>query len=67
MTKSNQNEFINPLILFFIMNEIQIFQNVEFGAIRTMSNEQGEPMFCLKDVCEVLELQTKQVVKTLGR
>ena len=47
------------------MNEIQIFQNVEFGAIRTMSNEQGEPMFCLKDVCEVLELQTKQVVRRL--
>ena len=32
------------------MNEIQIFQNVEFGAIRTMSNEQGEPLFCGKDV-----------------
>ena len=36
------------------MNEIQIFQNVEFGAIRTMSNEQGEPMFCAKDVAEAL-------------
>ena len=36
------------------MNEIQIFQNQEFGAIRTMSNEQGEPMFCAKDVCESL-------------
>ena len=36
------------------MNEIQIFQNVEFGAIRTMSNEQGEPMFCGKDVAEAL-------------
>ena len=36
------------------MNEIQIFQNVEFGAIRTMSNEQGEPMFCAKDVCDAL-------------
>lgn len=30
------------------------FRNVEFGAIRTMSNEQGEPMFCAKDVCEAL-------------
>ena len=47
------------------MNEIQIFQNQEFGAIRTMSNEQGEPMFCLKDVCEALGLQTKQVVRRL--
>ena len=36
------------------MNEIQIFQNVEFGAIRTLSNEQGEPMFCAKDVAEAL-------------
>ena len=32
------------------MNVIQIFQNAEFGAIRTMSNAQGEPMFCAKDV-----------------
>ena len=37
------------------MNQIQIFQNVEFGAIRTMSNEQGEVMFCAKDVCDALE------------
>ena len=36
------------------MNEIQIFQNVEFGAIRTMSNEQGEVMFCAKDVALAL-------------
>ncbi len=36
------------------MNEIKIFKNVEFGAIRTMSNEQGEPMFCAKDVCDAL-------------
>ena len=36
------------------MNGIQIFRNQEFGAIRTMSNEQGEPMFCAKDVCNAL-------------
>ena len=36
------------------MNEIQIFQNQEFGAIRTMSNEQGEALFCAKDVCDAL-------------
>ena len=44
---------------------IQIFENNEFGAIRTMSNEQGEPLFCLKDVCKALELETKQVVRRL--
>ena len=36
------------------MNEIQIFQNQEFGAIRTLSNEQGEPLFCANDVAEAL-------------
>ena len=36
------------------MNEIQIFQNVEFGAIRTICNEQGDVMFCGKDVCDAL-------------
>ena len=33
---------------------IQIFENNEFGAIRTMSNEQGEPLFCAKDVAMAL-------------
>ena len=37
-----------------MMNEIQIFQNVEFGAIRTMSNEQGDVLFCAKDVALAL-------------
>ena len=37
------------------MNGIQIFRNQEFGAIRTMTNEQGEPIFCAKDVCDALK------------
>ena len=36
------------------MNEIQIFQNQEFGAIRTIRDEQGEALFCAKDVCDAL-------------
>ena len=36
------------------MNEIKIFQNQEFGAIRTIRGEQGEPMFCGKDVALAL-------------
>jgi prophage antirepressor-like protein len=47
------------------MNEIQIFKNQEFGTIRTIIDAQGEPMFCLKDVCEVLELRTQKVVQRL--
>ena len=33
---------------------IQIFENSEFGGIRTMSNEQGEPLFCAKAVAMAL-------------
>ena len=36
------------------MNAIQIFESPEFGTIRTMSNEQGEPLFCGKDVAVAL-------------
>ena len=35
-------------------NQIQIFENQEFGAIRTLSNEQGEVLFCAKDVAVAL-------------
>ena len=35
-------------------NQIQIFKSQEFGAIRTMSNEQCETLFCAKDVCHAL-------------
>ena len=36
------------------MNNMQIFKNQEFGAIRTISNEQGDVMFCGKDVALAL-------------
>lgn len=45
--------------------KIQIYQNPEFGNIRTMKDEKGEPLFCLKDVCEVLDLRTQKVVQRL--
>ena len=43
---------------------LEIYENGEFN-IRVVRNEQGEPLFCLKDVCEELGLQTKQVVRRL--
>ena len=33
---------------------IRIFKNKEFGAIRTMKDERGEPLFCGKDVARAL-------------
>ena len=39
---------------------IQIFENSEFGAIRTMSDEHGEPLFCAKDVAVALGYQNPE-------
>lgn len=36
------------------MEELKIFQNPEFGTIRTIRDDKGEPLFCAKDVCEAL-------------
>lgn len=38
------------------MNELQIFNNSEFGKIRTITKD-GEPMFCLMDICKALEIK----------
>lgn len=44
------------------LNELQIFNSSEFGVIRTVV-ENGEPMFCLADVCRALELTQPSKVK----
>lgn len=38
------------------MNEMQIFSSEEFGNIRTVTID-NEPMFCLADVCRILEIK----------
>lgn len=43
------------------MNELQIFNNEEFGEIRTVVAN-NEPMFCLPDVCKALELSNSRAV-----
>lgn len=47
------------------MNEIQIFSNAAFGEVR-VAEVNGDPMFCLADVCKVLDLDPSQVVRRLG-
>lgn len=47
------------------MNELKVFKNLEFGHIRT-TEVNGEPMFCLTDVCRSLEIaNTTQVADRL--
>ncbi len=48
------------------MNEIKIFSNPQFGEIRTAIGENGEPMFCLPDLCRVLDLTPSKVAQRLG-
>lgn len=45
------------------MNEIKIFNNPQFGEIRTAKNESSEPLFCLMDLCKALNLSNITEVK----
>ena len=47
-------------------NAIQIFKNEQFGTVRVVMDENNDPRFCLKDVCEVLGLTPKFVNQRLG-
>lgn len=44
------------------MHELQIFNNEEFGEVRT-ATVNDEPMFCLTDICRALELSQPSKVK----
>lgn len=59
--------FLFKLIIKIMTNEIKIFESPEFGRIRTVSDERGEPWFCLADVCKVLGLKQNGVVMRLEK
>jgi len=48
-------------------HEIKIFESPEFGRIRTVMGEKGEPLFCLTDVCKVLGLKQSHVRERLEK
>ena len=43
MEKSNQNDI-----------NVMVFENSEFGRVRTMTDKKGNPFFCGQDVCKAL-------------
>ena len=47
-------------------NEIQVFSNSQFGDIRTIIAEDGEPRFCLADICRVLGVQVQNTKRRLN-
>ena len=42
------------------MNEIQSFTNDQFGTVRAVRGDDGEPMFVAKDVCTALEVKNSR-------
>ena len=52
------------ILIFNDMNNIQIFENPEFGQVRVVMTESNEPLFCLADVCKVLEISNPSQVKS---
>lgn len=49
------------------MKEIKIFENAQFGQIRTSMTEQGEPLLCLADLCKAIGVTNhRNVVKRLN-
>lgn len=45
------------------MNDIQIFKNEAFGEVRVAGTSE-EPLFCLADVCRVLEIKNTSDCKS---
>ena len=48
---------------------VRVFENPEFGTVRTATDERGEPWFCAKDLCDALgykraDLAVKQHVRS---
>ena len=50
----------------FFMNELRIFENPQFGKVRT-SGTTDNPLFCLADVCNALGLQQGHVRERLDK
>jgi prophage antirepressor-like protein len=46
------------------MEEIKIFSNPQFGEIRTATNKAGEPLFCLSDLCKILDIKNPRDCKS---
>ena len=48
-------------------NDIQVFSNSQFGEIRTIIANDGEPRFCLVDLCKALALNPDKVSQRLDK
>ena len=44
---------------------IQFFKNPKFGSVRVANINEGDPLFCLSDLCDILELTSTKVATRL--
>ena len=47
------------------MYEIKIYQNPQFGEVRTVIGNNGMPLFCLMDICDILEIGTPTLILSM--
>ena len=47
-------------------NKLKVFSNSNFGEVRTKLSETNEPLFCLTDVCQALDLRQGDVRQRLA-
>ena len=45
------------------MKQLEVFQNPKFGDVRVSLTENGEPLFCLADLCKVLQIKNSRNVR----
>lgn len=46
---------------------VQIFKSPQFGEVRTCMSESNQPLFCLVDLCKVLELNPSKAAQRLSK
>lgn len=64
-TNKAYSDYINALDGMMVTKKAEVYNNPQFGEIRTVTDESGEPWFCLTDICEALGLTAKGVKQRL--
>ncbi|MGI7639474.1 Bro-N domain-containing protein [Campylobacter coli] len=45
------------------MSKVILFENKELGQVRTIRDKNNEPLFCLNDVCKILNIKKTNSVR----
>ncbi|MCR6580367.1 BRO-N domain-containing protein [Campylobacter insulaenigrae] len=46
------------------MSKVVLFENKKLGQVRTIRDKNNEPLFCLSDICKILEIKNSRDVKS---